>query len=143
LLSGKLPPAGSVLAPDRALCEECPRRETRPEDLSVPRFYRPQELATVDVEKCLLAQGLPCLGSATRAGCGAKCISGNMPCTGCYGASSRVRDFGAKALSLVASVAAGSEDGAIERAFEGIPDPAGTFYRYSLPASFLKSKRAE
>jgi F420-non-reducing hydrogenase small subunit len=142
LLSDSPPPPGTVLAPDRALCDECPRKDTRPEDLSVERFFRPQD-KLADVQTCLLAQGFPCLGAATRAGCGARCIAGNMPCTGCFGASSRVRDYGAKALSMVASVAAGSEDQAIERVLEGITDPAGTFYRYSLPASFLKARRAE
>jgi F420-non-reducing hydrogenase small subunit len=33
LLSGELPPKGTVLAPDQALCEECPRRESKPLDL--------------------------------------------------------------------------------------------------------------
>jgi hypothetical protein len=31
----------------------------------------------------------------------------------------------------------------IDRIFDGIPDPVGTFYRYSLPASFLERKRLE
>ena len=31
LLAGTLPPKGSVLAPDRAMCDECARKETKPE----------------------------------------------------------------------------------------------------------------
>jgi F420-non-reducing hydrogenase small subunit len=143
LLAEPLPPPGAVLAPDRAMCDECPRRDTHPEELQLERFRRVQE-RVLDTDQCILAQGVPCLGPATRAGCGARCINGNMPCTGCFGPTSRVRDFGAKALCSVASIIGGGasvED--IDRIFDGIPDPVGTFYRYSLPASFLERKRLE
>jgi F420-non-reducing hydrogenase small subunit len=67
-----------------------------------------------------------------------------MPCTGCFGPTSRVRDFGAKALCSVASIiGGGAAVEEIDRIFSGIPDPVGTFYRYSLPASFLERKRLE
>jgi len=98
LLSGELPPKGTVLAPDQALCEECPRRESKPLDLSISEFKRPHEVL-IDEETCLLAQGLVCLGPATRAGCGAACVCGNMPCSGCSGPTSRVLDHGGKAIS--------------------------------------------
>ncbi len=136
LLAGPLPPPGSVLAPDYALCQDCPRQETRPETLGVSAFRRPHE-APVDEEQCLLAQGLVCLGPATRAGCEALCVRGNMPCTGCFGPTSRVRDFGAKALSAVASIVASNQDAEIAGILSRVPDPAGTFYRYSLPKSLL------
>ncbi|MBI4874839.1 MAG: oxidoreductase [Acidobacteria bacterium] len=142
LLSGALPPKGSVLAPDRALCDECPRKDTRPEDLSLNAFHRPHRVL-IDESKCILAQGVACLGPATRSGCGAQCVGGNMPCTGCFGPTSRVRDGGAKALSALASLAASNEEPDIDRILAGIPDPVGTFYRYSLPASSLRRKREE
>src|SRR5512147_1767572 len=41
LLSGAAPPKGTVLAPDIALCEECPRKDTKPADLSFTTFKRP------------------------------------------------------------------------------------------------------
>ncbi len=140
LLSGDLPPKGTVLAPDRALCEECPRKDTRPEKLTLKEFKRPQELL-VDEETCLLAQGMVCLGPATRAGCEALCPQGNMPCTGCFGPTTRVRDFGAKALSAIASIIDSNDEEEIERIVQTVPDPVGTFYRYSLPASLLRRKR--
>ncbi len=139
LLSGDLPPKGAVLAPDKALCEECPRRDSKPEDLTLTEFRRPHELIA-DEQKCLLAQGILCLGAATRAGCEAACVQGNMPCTGCGGPTSRVRDQGAKALSAIASVLAAQDVQEIERVLAAIPDPAGTFYRYGLPASLLRRK---
>ena len=140
LLSGNLPPKGTVLAPDRALCEECPRKDTRPEKLTLAEFKRPHQVL-IDPEKCMMAQGLVCLGPATRGGCETRCINGNMPCTGCFGPTSRVRDFGAKALSAVACLAASNDDAEIQRILAGIPDPVGTFYRYSLPASLLERKK--
>lgn len=141
LLSGKLPPKGTVLAPDHALCEECPRKDTRPEKLTLTAFKRASEVV-IDQEKCLLAQGVVCLGPATRAGCDALCTRGNMPCTGCFGPSSRVRDFGAKALSSIASIIDSNDEQEIERIAATIPDLVGTFYRYSLPASPLRRKKA-
>ena len=142
LLSGKLPPKGEVLAPDRALCDECPRKDTKPERLAIAEFKRPHQVLA-DQETCLLAQGLLCLGPATRASCGALCIQGNMPCTGCFGPTSRVRDFGAKAMSGLASMLEAKEDTDIVRALESIPDPVGSLYRYSLPASLLVRKKME
>ncbi len=136
LLSGELPPKGSVLAPDRALCDECPRKESKPEKLAIQEFKRPHQIL-IDHELCLLAQGLLCLGPATRGSCGARCIQGNMPCTGCFGPTSRVRDYGAKAMSGMASLLEAKDDQPIQLAMESIPDPVGTFYRYSLPASLL------
>ncbi len=139
LLSGTLPPKGSVLAPDTALCDECPRKESKPNDLSLEAFQRPHQ-KEIDRDLCLLAQGIVCLGPATRSGCGALCVDGNMACTGCFGPTSHVRDQGAKILSAVASGMAARESDAIRSALEGIPDPAGTFYRYSVPASLLRRR---
>ncbi len=136
ILEGKLPAKGTVLAPDKALCEVCPRRESKPEKPQLREFKRPHELV-IDTEKCLLAQGLLCLGSATRSGCGSACVNGNMPCTGCMGPTSRVLDYGAKALSAIASLVGSNDEKEIAAILGKIADPTGTFYRYSLPASLL------
>jgi F420-non-reducing hydrogenase small subunit len=139
VLTGQLPERGSVLAPDRAVCDTCPRKDTRPEQLLVAEFHRPHEVL-IDEDKCLLAQGLPCLGAATRGGCEARCITGNMPCTGCFGPTSRVRDHGAKAMSAMASVLDATEEGDIDRKLDALADPMGTFFRYSLPGSLVARK---
>ncbi len=141
VLSGELPPRGSVLAPDKALCSECSRLESKPEQLSVTAFKRPHQIL-IDTETCLLAQGLLCLGPATRAGCEAACVNGNMPCTGCLGPVSRVRDHGASALSALTSSLGATDTDAVIRALEEVPDPAGLFYRYGLPGSVLFASRA-
>ena len=142
LLREPLPEPGTVLAPDRAMCDECPRKDTHQPDLKLDRLYRVQD-RVLDPGVCILAQGVPCLGPATRAGCGARCISGNMPCTGCFGPTSRVRDYGGKALCSIASILSGSEAGEIDPILDGLADPVGTFYRYSLPSSFLERKQQE
>ncbi len=140
LLAGKLPEKGTVLAPDHALCTDCPRKDSKPDKLEIKEFHRPHEIE-IDPATCLLAQGMLCLGAATRSGCGARCIEGNMPCTGCFGPTSRVRDYGAKALSGIASLAASNDEQEIAAILDRIPDPAGSFYRYSLPVSLLQRRK--
>lgn len=139
LLEGKLPPKGSVLAPDIALCDECPRKASKPTDVSFKEFKRPH-LTHLDPDLCFLAQGLVCLGPATRGGCEAACTCGNMPCTGCFGPTSRVRDQGAKILSSLCANVAAKDEKEIRKIEAGIPDPVGTFYRYGLAKSLLRRK---
>jgi F420-non-reducing hydrogenase small subunit len=139
LLEGKLPPKGSVIAPDVALCNECSRKASKPEDLSFAEFKRPHQILA-DPELCFLAQGVVCMGPATRAGCGAQCTCGNMPCTGCFGPTSRVRDQGLKILSSLCANISAKEPEDVRRILNGIPDPVGTFYRYGLAKSLLRRK---
>jgi F420-non-reducing hydrogenase small subunit len=119
-----------------ALCSECQRAATKPRKPQIKAFRRPHEVLA-DPEVCLLAQGLICLGPATRAGCGGVCIDANMPCTGCMGPTSRVVDHGAKALAAIASLIDSTDGEEIAARAREIPDPVGTFYRYSLPSSLL------
>lgn len=139
LLEGKLPPKGTTLAPDIALCDQCARKATKPTDVSFTEFKRPHQ-KLLDPEKCFLTQGVVCMGPATRGGCEAVCTAGNMPCTGCFGPTSRVKDQGAKILSsLCANIGPRDEEG-IDKVLAGIPDPVGTFYRYGLAKCMLRRK---
>jgi F420-non-reducing hydrogenase small subunit len=140
ILQGQLPEKGAVLAGDRALCYECDLNSTKPEKLLVSELKRVHQVIP-ERDKCLIAQGIMCLGPVTRGGCEALCVHGGMPCTGCFGPVERVRDYGAKALSAMASIVDTKDETALAKAFEGVPDPAGTFYRYSAPASYLERKR--
>jgi F420-non-reducing hydrogenase small subunit len=140
ILSGKLPEKGAVLAGDRALCYECDLNSTKPEKLLVTDLKRPHQVL-IDREKCLLAQGILCLGPVTRGGCEALCVKGGMPCTGCFGPLERVRDYGGKALSAIASIVDTTDEKVLAKVLQAVPDPAGTFYRYSVPASLLTKKR--
>ncbi|MBI5646769.1 MAG: oxidoreductase [Ignavibacteriae bacterium] len=137
LLGGARPPKGTVLAPDTALCDECPRRDSKPVDLHFDAFGRPHTTLVRD-DTCFLAAAVPCMGPATRGGCEALCPSGNMPCTGCFGPTSRVLDQGAKMMSSLASNIGAEEPEAIRSVLDTIPDPLGTFYRYGLATSLLR-----
>jgi F420-non-reducing hydrogenase small subunit len=64
-----------------------------------------------------------------------------MPCTGCYGPVKGVNDQGAHFLSAVASIIDSTEPEEIAKIIDDIADPAGTFYRYSLPDSLLRRAR--
>lgn len=140
ILSGNLPEKGTVLAPDRALCDSCKRRDTKPEKAVIKEIKRVHEVL-LDPVKCFLDQGVICLGTATRDGCGERCINANMPCRGCFGPTSRVVDQGARFLSGLASIIDANDEDGIKKVIDSIADPAGIFYYYALPASMLRRKR--
>ncbi len=138
LISGKLPPKGTVITHNtKAVCDDCPRKR---DVKKVKKFYRTFEKVP-EPEICLLEQGFLCAGIATRGGCEAPCPQANMPCTGCYGPVDGVVDQGAHFLSAVASVIDSNDPEEIQRIIDGIRDPVGTFYRYSLPDSLLRRAR--
>jgi len=135
LIEGKLPPKGTVITDNvKSVCDDCPRTKN---EKKIKKFYRTFEIIP-DTETCLLEQGLLCAGIATRGGCGAPCPQANMPCTGCYGPVEGVIDQGAAFLGAVASVIDSDDPEEIQKIVNDIPDPVGTFYRYSLPASLLR-----
>jgi F420-non-reducing hydrogenase small subunit len=136
ILSGNLPAKGSVLAPDKALCDTCKRKVTKPEKAVIKAIKRVHEVL-LDPERCFLDQGIICMGPATRDGCGERCINANMPCRGCFGPTSRVEDQGAKFLSALASIIDANDEAQIKKITDSIVDPAGVFYFYSLAASML------
>jgi F420-non-reducing hydrogenase small subunit len=94
----------------------------------------------MDPEKCFLAQGVVCMGPSTRSGCEAACTCGGMPCTGCFGPTSRVHDQGLKIMSSLSANIEPKEEAGIDKVLAGIPDPIGTFYRYGLAKSMLRRK---
>ena len=139
LLESKVPPKCSVLTSDKALCDTCARKDTKPDETKIKEFKR-VHLTEIDTERCFLDQGILCMGPATRGGCGEACINANMPCRGCYGSCSQVQDQGAKMLSALASLVDADTEEDIEKIMNGLPDPAGYFYRFGLPASLLQRR---
>jgi F420-non-reducing hydrogenase small subunit len=139
IVSGaELPPKGSVIgAGTRSQCDECIRKKT--ENKQIKKFYRPWEISD-DGETCFMEQGVICMGPATREGCGYRCIKGNAPCRGCYGPTPGVTDPGTKMMSAIASIIDEKEPEEINRVIDDIVDPAGLFYRFSLPVSLIRRK---
>jgi len=132
---GDLPPQGTVLgAGDKTVCDECQRTK---EEKKIQEFKRPH-LTEVDPDRCLLEQGIVCAGPATRSGCGGRCISVGMPCRGCYGPPPGSLDQGAKLLSALASIIDSEDPDEIDRILDGIVDPIGSLYRFSLAHSTLR-----
>ncbi len=135
---GALPPRGAVVgAGAKAVCDECPleKKQTR-----ISAFKRPHEVIP-DGKTCLLEQGLICLGPATRSGCQARCLTVGITCRGCYGPAGDALDQGAKMIAALGTACGAEGEEEIHRLAGSLVDPAGTFYRYTLPASVMHGWR--
>ena len=142
ILEGNVPEKGSVLAPMKSVCDECSRERSEKMLTGVKRVY---ETTDIDSEKCLLEQGIVCMGPATRAGCDALCLDANMPCTGCGGPTPKSLDQGAKMISALASIIGVDHeedmtDEELQELIEKIRDPIGLFYKYGLPTALINRK---
>ncbi|MDH3365218.1 MAG: oxidoreductase [Thermoplasmata archaeon] len=137
-----LPPKGTVIASDKTLCDECDRERVET-GRRIEKIYQSYEIKA-DPKKCLLDQGIICIGPATRAGCGSMCPKANMPCRGCMGPTKAVMDHGGSMLSALSSLlnitdseSKLSEEQIIELMMQ-VKDPLGTFYAFTLPKSLLR-----
>ena len=144
ILNGNLPPKGSVIGPEKSVCDECERKPKEGEFKKIE--YLVDRLDVIpDPEKCLLEQGFICMGPATRAGCGAKCTMANVPCSGCSGPAPNVKDQGAKMISALSSILQTEDEENksmedVQQELSKIKDPVGVFYRYFLAHSILNKK---
>ncbi|HHD64647.1 MAG TPA: methyl viologen-reducing hydrogenase [Desulfobulbaceae bacterium] len=102
--------------PGKSVCDTCPtRREGKGGVSRVRRFlqnaqYDPE--APIDEMRCLLEQGLMCMGPVTAAGCAAgrgvpSCIRARVPCRGCFGP---VRKKGNQMLDMMNALASNGID---------------------------------
>ena len=121
------------------MCDECPRQRDVKHNTA---FTRIQDVQTLDPELCLLEQGIPCNGPATRSGCNARCPQVGAQCIGCYGPAEGVLDYGARLITAFASVIDANTPEEIDRILDGIPDPAGQVYRFNLARSLLRANKA-
>jgi F420-non-reducing hydrogenase small subunit len=144
VLSGELPPPGTVFASEKNLCDECAREQKR---TRITRILRPHE-AEPDPVECLLDQGYICMGPATRGGCSAVCPAANMPCTGCAGPTAKIGDQGTAMLNTLASLIGTGEEGeeqieAEDAVLAQLTDIVGTLYRFSSANSFFRKRYDE
>lgn len=137
--TGELPPKGTVIAPNKILCEECPRKRG---EKKIDKIYRFHEIEP-DPDICLLDQGIICMGPATRAGCKARCVNVNIPCTGCMGAPQGIDQGTAMANALASVLGVGAEESEVEEIINQIKDPIGAFYLYSFPISLLDRVKSQ
>jgi len=143
VFAGALPARGTVIAPTKALCDECKRNTTLPKKM--PDVKRTWEVIA-DPEVCFLQQGIICMGPATRSGCEQRCINGNWPCTGCMGPTPEVTDQGAKMISALSAILALDEETKMTEAqtralMDKVKDPVGTFYMYGLASATINRRR--
>ncbi len=135
-----LPPVGATIgAGISTVCDDCKRIRN---EKTITKFTRIQDVEKIDPELCLLEQGIPCNGPATRNGCGALCPSANAQCIGCYGPAEGVLDYGSRLITAFASVIGSNSPAEIEAILDGIPDPTGQFYRFNLAGSLLRASKA-
>lgn len=138
VLQGKaeLPPKGATIgAGNSTVCDECKRQR----NIKLIKEFGRIQLMHADPELCLLEQGIPCNGPATRSGCNARCPTVGAQCIGCYGPAEGVLDYGSRLISAFASVIDSEDPKEIDMILDGLVDPAGQFYRFNLAGSMVRA----
>jgi len=102
---------------NKSVCDTCPTvRKGKGELKQVRRFLQAPQYKAADEPlsqmRCLLEQGLLCMGPVTHAGCGGdavtpRCISARVPCRGCSGP---VRHEGNQLLDMLNALASNGID---------------------------------
>ncbi len=101
--------------PGKSVCDTCPtKREGKGNVKTVRRFLENADFdpeKPIDDMRCLLEQGLMCMGPVTAAGCSRRgapsCISARVPCRGCFGP---VRKDGNQMLDMMNALASNGID---------------------------------
>lgn len=103
--------------PTKSVCDTCPtQREGKGAVKQIRRFTENAEFQPdkpLSDMRCLLEQGLLCMGSVTRAGCSGaqgeapRCIAGRVPCRGCFGP---VKQNGNQLLDMLNALASNGVD---------------------------------
>jgi len=99
--------------PTKSVCDHCPTvREGKGEVKKLRRFLQSPQYKSpdepLDKMRCLLEQGILCMGPVTRGGCGGdqntpRCMSARVPCRGCYGPVKHTGDQRVEMLNALAS----------------------------------------
>ena len=134
-IDGKLPEAGSCIAPNESVCDQCERERISKPIKSLDRTYK----VNLAPDICFLEQGILCVGPATRAGCKAKCMQANVPCAGC-GGRLKVLDQGARMIGALGALLPMEHDQNTMELLEGLKDPVGSLYKYCLSDSLIEKR---
>lgn len=138
VVTGAVPPRNAAVkvgCTAKTVCDEC---QLEKKLIKIKQFKRHHEFRP-EPGWCLLEQGILCMGPATRSGCGAMCLKAGMRCEGCYGPPANAEDQGTSMIGALGTLLdAQSEDRAREMVAQ-IADPTGTFYRFSMSSSFMKT----
>ena len=138
LLEGRPP-----VLPSKSVCDTCPTiREGKGQLKTVRRFLQNAQYEAdkpLSEMRCLLEQGLLCMGPVTRAGCAGnqeaapRCIKARVPCRGCYGP---VQQNGNQMLDMLNALASNGID------IKTLPDRAGGLLRFSGAHGRLRPRPA-
>ncbi len=106
-----------LVLPDKSVCDHCPTvREGKGQVKQLRRFLQPPFQQSpdepLDKMRCILEQGMLCMGPVTRAGCGGdgitpRCLTARVPCRGCYGP---VKPNGNQRLDMLNALASNGID---------------------------------
>lgn len=116
--------------PTKTLCAECDLKKDKLlspiREFTSLKIRDPYKFTGQD-DMCFLERGVLCMGVATRAGCGGRCVKVNVPCRGCFGPPPQEgsEDQGAGVISAISSILPTGRLLTKE-------DMIGLVYRYSL-----------
>ena len=125
LLTGK-----AFSLPTKSVCDDCPVIREKKAASSLKRNLQAAEFTVgrpLKEMRCLMEQGILCLGPATRTGCGGsegtpRCIRAYQPCEGCFGPISEKANPMVDMMGALATVGLDPKN---------IADRAATFNRFA------------
>lgn len=145
ILTGQLPPTGTVLSPNRNLCEDCVLEQVD-KKIKIKEFKRIHEVIP-EPDRCLLEQGVLCLGPVTRTGCGSLCMNAQMPCRGCFGPTDPISkmhgDMGTAFISSLGALIDTQDEEEMDRIVDSINSYANVAYMFSAGSSIMRRRTKE
>jgi F420-non-reducing hydrogenase small subunit len=116
--------------PTKSVCDDCPTVREKKAVSTLKRNLQNPDCTPgrpLKEMRCLMEQGVLCLGPATRTGCGGsegtpRCIRAYMPCEGCFGPLSETANPMVDMMGALATVGLDPKQ---------IADRSATFNRFA------------